>query len=211
MADQAPAAEEPAEALADPDSLRELVHEIKTPLNAIIGFAEIIEGQYLGPAEPPYRERAHEIVKHARLLLLAIDDLDFAAKAHSSAGPADRSVDIGALIERMTPALRGLAADRKAEVDQSPMPRGVTAEAEPEIADRLIFRMCSALIQQAEPGERLRLVVERASERWRVSMSRPASLAPMTEEQLLGGDGDRDQGFSLQLLRGLARIAGAQV
>ncbi|HLO19738.1 MAG TPA: hypothetical protein VK192_04510, partial [Sphingomicrobium sp.] len=40
--------EEAAQALADPDSLRELVHEIKTPLNAIIGFAEIIEGQYLG-------------------------------------------------------------------------------------------------------------------------------------------------------------------
>src|SRR5262249_49138592 len=43
--------EEAAQALADPDSLRELVHEIKTPLNAIIGFAEIIEGQYLGPAD----------------------------------------------------------------------------------------------------------------------------------------------------------------
>ena len=35
----------------DPASLRELVHEIKTPLNAIIGFAEIIDGQYLGPAD----------------------------------------------------------------------------------------------------------------------------------------------------------------
>ena len=41
-------AEDATEVLADPDSLRELVHEIKTPLNAIIGFAEIIEGQYLG-------------------------------------------------------------------------------------------------------------------------------------------------------------------
>ena len=73
--------------LADPDSLRELVHEIKTPLNAIIGFAEIIDGQYLGPADRRYRERAAEIVAQARLLLTAIDDLDFAAKVHS----ADRS------------------------------------------------------------------------------------------------------------------------
>ena len=54
---------------ADPDSLRELVHEIKTPLNAIIGFAEIIDGQFLGPADRHYRERAAEIVGQARMLL----------------------------------------------------------------------------------------------------------------------------------------------
>ena len=46
----------------DPAALRELVHEIKTPLNAIIGFAEIIDGQYLGPAQSGYRARAAEIV-----------------------------------------------------------------------------------------------------------------------------------------------------
>src|SRR5207237_5116931 len=44
----ADAAEAMHDVLSDPDALRELVHEIKTPLNAIIGFAEIIEGQYLG-------------------------------------------------------------------------------------------------------------------------------------------------------------------
>ena len=87
---EVPAATQPAETvpevLADPDSLRELVHEIKTPLNAIIGFAEIIEGQYLGPADRGYRDRAAEIVHQARLLLTAIDDLDFAAKVHSAIG-----------------------------------------------------------------------------------------------------------------------------
>ncbi|HEX2803131.1 MAG TPA: histidine kinase dimerization/phospho-acceptor domain-containing protein, partial [Sphingomicrobium sp.] len=60
---------------SDPDSLRELAHEIKTPLNAIIGFAEIITGEYLGPAESRFRERASDIVAQARLLLGAIEDL----------------------------------------------------------------------------------------------------------------------------------------
>ena len=54
-----------ADMLADPDSLRELVHEIKTPLNAIIGFAEIIEGQYLGPGGPPL-SRARRRDRRAR-------------------------------------------------------------------------------------------------------------------------------------------------
>ena len=64
----------------DAEALRETIHEIKTPLNAIIGFAEIIDGQYLGPAHRSYRLRAAEIVAQARMLLAAIEDLDFAAR-----------------------------------------------------------------------------------------------------------------------------------
>lgn len=205
------AVEEAAQALSDPDSLRELVHEIKTPLNAIIGFAEIIEGQYLGPADRRYRERAQEIVRQARLLLTAIDDLDFAAKVHSSANDAHARVNLGELVERMTPALADLASARGAEVYGARSPRDATATIEPELADRLIYRMCNALIEQAGAGERLRLSVDRAAERWRVSMTRPARLAAMPQERLLGGEADFEQGFSLRLVQGLARIAGADL
>ena len=206
-----PAAAEAAEALADPDSLRELVHEIKTPLNAIIGFAEIIEGQYLGPADRRYRDRAQEIVRQARLLLTAIDDLDFAAKVHSSGGGANGRVNLTELLERMMPAIGELASAARVEIERPKAVRDATAATEPELADRLIFRMCSALIDQAEPGERLRLAVERAGERWRLSMTRPARLAAVAEQQLLGADGDFEQGFPLRLVQGLARIAGAEL
>ena len=200
---------ETPEALADPDSLRELVHEIKTPLNAIIGFAEIIEGQYLGPADRRYRDRAQEIVRQARLLVTAIDDLDFAAKVHSSAAASHRRVNLGDLLERTMPALRELAANRQVELDPPKLTRDATAATEPELADRLIYRMCSALIEQAQAGERLRLTMDRSGERWRVSMTRPVRLS--SAEQLLAGEGDFEQGFSLRLVQGLARIAGAEL
>ena len=205
------AAEEGPEFLSDPDSLRELVHEIKTPLNAIIGFAEIIEGQFLGPAERRYRDRAEEIVREARLLLTAIDDLDFAAKVHSSTTGEQRRVNLGNLVERVTPALRELAGGRGVAVDGLRTSREAMAAIEPELADRLIFRMCSAVIEQARSGERLRLAVEAAGERWRVSITRPARLAGLSEDQLLGGEPGFEQAFSLRLVRGLARIAGADM
>jgi signal transduction histidine kinase len=206
----AEAIEPAADILADPDSLRELVHEIKTPLNAIIGFAEIIEGQYLGPADRRYRERAHEIVHQARLLVTAIDDLDFAAKVHSSTRGILQRVDVGELVERLAPALRGIAAERGVELDGSRPIRESSAAVEPELADRLIFRMCSAVIDQARAGERLRLWVDQAREHVRVAVARPAALQTLSEEQLLGGSGI-EQGFSLRLVRGLARIAGAEL
>lgn len=203
--------EQVAEALADPDSLRELVHEIKTPLNAIIGFAEIIEGQYLGPAGRRYRERAQEIVRQARLLLTAIDDLDFAAKVHSSSAGAQQRVNLGELVERMMPALKELAGGREVEVEAVRPPRDATSATEPELADRLIFRMCSALVEQADARERLRLEIERAGDRWRLSMTRPARLSGVPDEELFGSEADFEHGFSLRLVRGLGRIAGADL
>lgn len=202
------------DALADPDSLRELVHEIKTPLNAIIGFAEIIEGQYLGPADRGYRDRAAEIVRQARLLLTAIDDLDFAAKIHSAAGAARERVDLSVMIDRTSAELRDIAAKHGASLDVS-RPRGeVAAAVQPELADRLLFRLFCALAEKAGRGERLRLSVEQASDGARVSISRPAVLRGVSDGELfdpkIGRDGV-EGGFTLRLARGLARIAGGEL
>jgi len=201
------------DALADPDSLRELVHEIKTPLNAIIGFAEIIESQYLGPADRGYRDRAGEIVRQARLLLTAIDDLDFAAKVHS-AGASQERVDLAVLADRAAGELREIAAKRNATLDFSG-PRGeVTAAVQPELADRLLFRLFCALAEKAEAGERLQLSVEQGVDGARASISRPAVLRGLSDAELfdptIGREGV-EGGFTLRLARGLARIAGGEL
>ena len=209
--DAEPPAEEAPDVLADPDSLRELVHEIKTPLNAIIGFAEIIEGQYLGPADHRYRERASEIVEQARLLLTAIDDVDFAAKVHSTSGGARPRVNLDELVERIAPALRERARARGIELEWSRSGKRVTAAIEPELADRLIFRICSASIDRAEAGERLRLSVDDTSNHSTVAITRPKALSGLSDQQLFGGGEGIGQTFSLRLARGLARIAGGDV
>ncbi|MFL6830082.1 MAG: sensor histidine kinase [Sphingomicrobium sp.] len=209
----APAPDALVQSLPDPDALRELVHEIKTPLNAIIGFAEIIDGQFLGPADRGYRERATEIVAQARLLLSAIDDLDFAAKVHS-AGKGGRSrVNLGELVERMAPALRELAGKRGVELDASRTIRNLTIAVDPELADRVIFRMCSAMIERGQEGERLRLSVDRTGDQCRVSISRPRALRGLNDAQLFDLDTDASVsgGLSLRLVRGLAGIAGADL
>ena len=208
-----PAAPAPdrSQILSDPDSLRELVHEIKTPLNAIIGFAEIIDGQFLGPADHRYRERAGDIVGQARILLGAIDDLDFAAKVHSASGE-NRRVDLAELLERAADQLRQAATARNVALEIGRPQRIPPAAVEPELADRLIFRLCTSAIELAVAGERLRLSVDQAGDHCRLSISKPAALRGMTEKALFdpaqGGEGAT---ASLRLIRGLARIAGGDL
>ena len=77
------------------DSLRQLVHELRTPINAISGFAEMIERQMLGPAGDAYRSRATDIVRQAERLIDAIDDLDVAARIETQRlGLAREPVDL---------------------------------------------------------------------------------------------------------------------
>ena len=202
------------ELLADPDSLRELVHEIKTPLNAIIGFAEIIEGQYLGPADRGYRERAREIVRQARLLLTAIDDLDFAAKVRSTAAGSHERVDLAALLERETKHLSDIARKRGVEIDVARAKFEVAAATPAELADRLLFRLLNALVDLGEPSERLQLAAELGSDGARISVGRPLALKGMTDAALFDGQPATAGGqstFALRLTRGLARIAGGDL
>lgn len=201
--------------LSDPDSLRELVHEIKTPLNAIIGFAEIIQGQYLGPADHRYRERAGEIVAQAQLLVSAIDDLDFAAKIHSS-GSGPGRVDLAQLLEDARNPLGEIAARRDVELELMARLGNGAAALEPEIADRLLARFASAVIEGAAAGEHLRVAVEAGEGDCRISISRPAALRNVPDPLLFEGVGSNDAegfrgGFSLRLVRGLARIAGGDL
>jgi signal transduction histidine kinase len=216
----APLGEAVEDLLADPDSLRELVHEIKTPLNAIIGFAEIIDGQYLGPADRRYRERASDIVGEARSLLGAIDDLDFAAKIHSSTRVEERRADLGEQLEMLSESLRSLASERGVELEFTRRPRMPGCAVEPELADRLLFRLASAVIEQAGSGERLRLAVEHSGDACRFSISRPAALKGLTDVQLFEPrpetTADEDVGalgvgVALRVVRGLARIAGGDL
>jgi signal transduction histidine kinase len=203
--------------LADPDSLRELVHEIKTPLNAIIGFAEIIEGQYLGPADHRYRTRAGEIVSQARLLLSAIDDLDFAAKIHSSAAPADRRTDVRELLEQVGTPLHDAASAKRVDLDIVTPASTALAAVEPELAERLLVRLGNAVIERAESGERLRVAAEQSAGSCRISVGKPAALQNLSDAQLFDAasagteGGILPAGFSLRLVRGLARIAGGEL
>jgi diguanylate cyclase (GGDEF)-like protein/PAS domain S-box-containing protein len=58
------------------DLVRTLTHEVRTPLSTIIGFADMIENEMLGPlGNHRYRDYAEDIHKAARAILETLDDV----------------------------------------------------------------------------------------------------------------------------------------
>lgn len=63
------------------DLLRTLAHEVRTPLSTIIGFADMMENELLGPlGNLSYRDYATDIHKSARIILEILNDISEPAR-----------------------------------------------------------------------------------------------------------------------------------
>ncbi len=78
-----------ATANRESDSLRQLLHELRTPVNAIQGFAELIQQQLFGPVPHEYRALAANIAGDSARMLAGFDELDRLAKLESGAMDMD--------------------------------------------------------------------------------------------------------------------------
>lgn len=207
------------------DSLQQLLHELRSPLNAIIGFAEIIEQQYFGPVTDNYRNLATTILDDARRLLTGFDDLQTVARLHNgqydvAAGVSDPDWLIDRLVERLqslTDARRIILNIRKAE------PVRPFAMANDHL-ERIFSRLMSSVILACEEGEQIDALLKtrigpQPSNCFILSL--PRKLAQLEEADLLNAGNDQfadgsdapilGLGFSFRLVRNLAKSVGGSL
>lgn len=211
-----PRADERAEPAAPAhESLRALVHELRTPTNAIAGFAEMIEGEMIGPVPTPYRGYAATIVEQARALLGAIEDLDTAARIDAHAlelRPGE--VAIAPLMSRLLADLAPLAALRGAATVLHAAPE-LAARADDRALERLLGRLLAVLVAALSRGETLHVAARQEDADLLIDFARPANLAldeaaPASdaEAEIAAGVPLLGTGFALRLARNLARELG---
>lgn len=215
-ADQSPVVRAPGDGTAD--SLRQLMHELRTPTNAIAGFAEMIEREMLGDAPPVYRDRAATIRTHARALLAAIDDLDIAARIEGAALRLQAGeVALRPLLARIADDLGALSAMRGAWI-ALPIDNLIVS-GDLRGAERLFSRLLATLVSAAGQDERVevRLAAE-SDDQIAVTLDLPLALRRHAGEALFGIDDEQEApallgtGFALRLVRNLAReMAGSLV
>lgn len=216
-----PRADERAEPLRAPpeaDALRQIVHELRTPTNAIAGFAEMIETEMLGPVPAPYRDRAAAIRAQARELLGAIDDLDLAARIESAAlSLAEGQVGLQPLLAGIIADLGELLALRGSAIDLAADALFVSGDH--RAVERLLARLLATLVSATAPGERLRIRFGPESDQGlAILIDRPRALGQYPGDSVLGIDDEQDEdgtllgtGFALRLVRNLARELGGSL
>ncbi len=207
------------------DHVQQLVHELRTPLGAIIGFSEIIEQQLFGPVTEDYRILARNILNDAERLLSGFDDLATAAKIETGQFVAEPGVtDCEWLTVRLADRLRSLSDLLQVTLNLVHAHPVRPFAIENDLAERLFSRLLSAVIIGCEPDEILdgRFRTEpglNATNRFVLTL--PKKLLEMDETELFGsGPGSLDDsaeapllglGFSLRLVRSLAQNVGGDL
>ena len=207
------------------EQLQQLIHELRTPLGAIIGFSEIIAQQLFGPVTHDYRVLASNILTDAERLLAGFDDLAMAAKIETGQYVVQPGVtECGWLAARLAERLHALSDVLNVTLNLVQAHPVRPFAVENDLAERLFSRLLSAVIIGCEEGEmldgRFRTEPGRIATN-RFVLTLPRKLAGMSEEELFGsGHGnqpDYDEapllglGFSLRLVRSLARNVGGDL
>ena len=215
----------PNEHVVEADNIQQLLHELRTPLAAITGFAEVIEQQLFGPVTEEYRTLASNILRDAERLLSGFDDLSTAAKIETGSYVTETGMtDCDWLSIRLADRLRGLSDLLHVTLNLVQAHPVRPFAIDNQLAERLFSRLLSAVIIGCEEGEILdgRFRTDPgliATNRFALTL--PKRLLNMDENALFGsGTGSIDEseeapllglGFSLRLVRSLAENVGGDL
>jgi hypothetical protein len=220
-------------ALADPDQptppeareadrIRQLLHELRTPVTAVQGYAEVIQQQLFGPAPNEYRALAAAIAADAARILAGFDELDRLARLETGAlGIEPGEADLAQLVRRIADQIAPVLASREAAIALTLAPdASLVSGCDAEDAEALLWRLLASLGAACAPGEqlaaRLAPVIVSGTALARLECTLPAVLA--REDNLFAAiarpaesainAGLFGAGFALRLARAEARAAG---
>ena len=205
---------------AEADRLRQLLHELRTPVNAMQGYAEIIQQQMIGPVPHEYRSIAATIAGDSAHILAGFHELDRLAKLE--AGVLDLEAghcDFAAIARRQVSQLQTVLSPRVARFDASLGDARAPLGLDQSEAEALAWRLLATLAGATGAGEAIRLDLDAEGDQIEFASTLPVSLREAedifsVETRASTGAlsaGIFGAGFSLRLARAEARAAGGEL
>lgn len=219
LPEAAQAADEEAAALREADRIRQMLHELRTPANAIQMSAEVIQQQLYGPTPHEYRALAAAIAGDTARILAGFEELDRLTRLDG--GTLELESGQSDLVEVVTSTVTQLQAHTdprksgfRTQMHAPQLPVGL----ERIELQRLVWRLLGGLAGATAPAEHLELESWQEGEMAQLSVKLPTSLEARDDEELFHARAEgRGQaltagmfglGFTLRLAMAEAKAAG---
>ena len=137
-------------------------HELKTPLQSIIGSAELLESGMVRPEDAP-RFVGHIRREAARLVdliedIIRLSQLDEGAQLHEGIAPTMEDVDLLALAQEVKTILEPCAAEKDVRIEVSG--QGFPLTGVRRMLQEVIYNLCDNAVKYNVPGGLVRVHVE---------------------------------------------------
>lgn len=146
---------------AKADFFARMGHDLKTPLNAILGYAQMISDQIYGAdASERYADCANNVCTAGTHLLEVLDNLiHHAANQGSYSGGRFQSADLNDLVERAVEIASILARSRKHSVSVKLSADLVPVDCQPSVLTQAILNVISNAVKYTPPGGQIEILV----------------------------------------------------
>lgn len=202
------------------ERVRQMLHELRTPVNAIQGFAEIIQQQLFGPAPNTYRALAGAIGVDAARLLAGFDEIDRLARLESEALVLSaEGCDLRLVVEATLRRLEGVTRPRSAQLRLQTSGERFTVGLGADDAALLAWRLLASLAGSLAAGEVVAIDLRGGDVGVELETELPIALSG--EEDLFAASARGDaaalsagmfgSGFTLRLARAEAEAAGGSL
>ncbi len=206
------------------DRMRQILHELRTPVGAIQGFAEVIQQQVFGPTPHAYRALAASIAADAARILAGFEELDRFARLNSGKLESPPGgCDFVEVLQSTVEHLKGFT-----DLRNSGFTLQIPSNSEPlmvalakNAAEHLCWRFLGTLASLAGPDEMLALRIKSQDKMMRLLVEFPE--AANICEQLQSGTvaiagqpsalttGMFGAGFTLRLVAAEAKTLGGSL
>jgi signal transduction histidine kinase len=135
-----------AASMAKSEFLANMSHELRTPLNAVIGFSQVLSGEYFGKMNPKQIEYANDIATSGAHLLGLINDILDIAKIEAGKSELDLSpVDIRELLEHSFIMIKEKCTIHRItmELRLGGLPNGLTITADGRRLKQVLYNLLS--------------------------------------------------------------------
>ena len=156
LADAPPAPAPIRESAAD--RMRQQLHELRTPVNAIQGFAEIIQQQLFAPVPHEYRALSATIASDAAQVMAGLEEVDRLARLEMGASRLSAGeTDLADVLQAMTGDLSEYLHPRASALALRIVDGTFVVALDTGEVTRMLWRVLATLAGATKPGEILKL------------------------------------------------------